>query len=439
MPGVGVQIRRLVLLALLVALTMLVCPRRVGAAQQATPPPEDEAQALQTAIRSAQGNPQELILNLEDFLRRFPQSARRVEVLRTIYQQAARANDPEKALWAAEQLRVLKPDDPGLLVTLVDLLNRETDPARRARALRYAEQLVADAEKAAHDPKPPDIPEAKWRETHTLFLATAYLMRGKVHAKSGQTDLAFADCEKSFAAYPTAQVAERLGDLAVLKNDSARAIEYYATAFTFPDKDVDPAHREEIRRKLGSLYLAQHGSQKGLGDLILARHDALLREIGARFAAEGAPNADRRDPFDFVLARLDGSALPLANYRGKVVVLEFWASWCGPCRLEGRLLERVTEYFRNEPNATFLAVNVDEDSDTVANFLKQEHWTTPVVFAQGLDSLFGIHSLPTVIIFDRGGRVIFREEGLDPASFVEILEKKVRQALAQPAAAAGSN
>ena len=112
-----------------------------------------------------------------------------------------------------------------------------------------------------------------------------------------------------------------------------------------------------------------------------------------------------------------------------VYIVEFWATWCGPCRLEGKLLERVVENFRNEPAAVFLAVNVDEDRAGVPAFLKEVQWTTQVAYAQGLDRLLGVQALPTLVIFDRKGRVVFRQEGLVLSSFVETLDKKVREAL----------
>ncbi len=434
-------------------MTMLVCPRRVGATPQSTPPPkaappaqappkpspeQAENQALTTAVRSSLGNPQALIRNLEDFLTRFPDSPQRPMVLRTIYQTAMQANDPVKAAGAAEQLLALNPDDPAMLVSLVGLLDRQNDAAKRAAALRYATQLVVVAEKAAQRPKPAEVSDAKWRESRARLLATAYLARGEVLAGSGEIAPAIDDYAKSFAAYPTAEVAEHLGDLAVKQGDTARAIEEYGTAFTFPGKDLDPAHREELRRKLGSLYLAQHGSEKGLGDLVLRRYDELMRSIGGRFTDQHASNADRQDPFDFVLGRPDGGELRLADYRGKVVVMDFWATWCPPCRIEGKLLERVEENFHNEPATAFLAVNVDEDRDGVPAFVRQYEWTTPIAYAQGLDHLLGVRALPTVVIFDRTGRVVFREEGLDPSTFIETLEKKVREILAQPSVAAGS-
>jgi thiol-disulfide isomerase/thioredoxin len=96
--------------------------------------------------------------------------------------------------------------------------------------------------------------------------------------------------------------------------------------------------------------------------------------------------------------------------------------------MEGKLFERVTENFRNEPAAVFLAVNVDDDRAGVPAFLKEEKWTTPVAYAQGLERLLLVQALPTLVIFDRSGRVVFRQEGLG-LNFVETLDKKVREAL----------
>ncbi|MGO8733198.1 MAG: redoxin family protein [Terriglobia bacterium] len=396
---------------------------------------EQESQALQDAVRSSEDNPQALIKNLEGFLGRFPESAQREQILHVIYKSALRGNDPQTAIECGEKLLGLKPGDTDLLSSLVDLLDRQGDAFSRVKALHYATGFVDRAEmelkgaarSAGGKDKVPDSP--------TIMLATAYLMRGKLYAKSGEPDKAVADYEKSYAAYPSEQLAERLGDLAAERNDLKRAVNDYATALAFPGPGVEPSKREEVRRKLGSCYLRLHASEKGLGDLVLARYDELVRTLAPRLQDSSQPNANLRDPFAYVLQRTDGSPLPLADYRGKVLVLEFWATWCGPCRMEGKLLESVTEKFRNEPAAVFLAVNVDEDPANVPAFLKEEQWTTPIAYDRGLGRLLGVQSLPTLVIFDRNGHVVFRQEGLAPSIFVETLDKKVREALGQSVAA----
>ncbi|MGA2475950.1 MAG: redoxin domain-containing protein [Terriglobia bacterium] len=440
-PPCGIT-RRCSFAAALLGLLLLLNPvslRLVQAAQKPAPqsaaPPQTaekpslEAQALQEAVRSSEGNPQVLIKNLEAFLERFPASARREEVLQFIYKSALRANDPQTAIQYGEKLLALKPDDPALLPSLVDLFDRQDDASSRVKALQYAMKFVERAEKEVNESAPSAAGKNKSPESPSIMLAAAYVMRGKLYAKSGETDKAMADYEKSYAAYPSQRLAERLGDLAAKKNDLERALNEYATAFAFPGPGPDPSHREEVRRKLGSCYVALHQSEKGLGDMVLARYDELVRALAPRFQDSAQPNANLHDPFAYVLKRTDGSPLRLADYRGKVLVLEFWATWCGPCRLEGKLLERVVENFRNQPAAVFLAVNVDEDRAGVPAFLKEEQWTTQVVYPQGLDRLLGVQNLPTLLLFDGNGRVVFRQEGLVLSSFVETLDKKVREAL----------
>jgi thiol-disulfide isomerase/thioredoxin len=402
---------------------------RDSAGTAAPSQPEAEAAALDKAFSAAPGDPQALIKNLEAFLEEYPHSARREQVLRTIYKQALQGNDPRKAAEAAEKLLATKPDDPELLGALTDLYDRQNDPASHAKALEYATRFIQHAEKLREDSRPSQIPAERWQEVRDLFRAAAYARRGKIYAQAGESEKAADDFESSLAAYPTAQAAEQLGDAAMKLADTARAIDAYATAFILPDKRLEPAQREQIRRKLGSAYALQNPSEQGLGDLILARYDELVRSHPERFAAGDKTNADVRDPFQFVLARLDGTPLKLAELRGKVLVMDFWATWCGPCRLEGKLLERVVEAFRAEKSVEFLAVNTDEEPSVVADFVKDAGWRVPVVYARGLDGALGIRALPTVLILDAKGRVVFRQVGIDPGSFISTLEAKVRQAL----------
>jgi thiol-disulfide isomerase/thioredoxin len=393
-------------------------------------PEEQEVRALKDAINSSRGNPEAFIKNLQGFLDQFPASLRRVQILKAIYQAAVEANDPQIAIEYGEKILALSPDDFMLLSSLVDLLGRQGDPSSRTRALQYITTYVEHEEKEVKGSTPSAGGEDMSTNSPSRRLAAAYMMRGRLYAESGETVRATTDYEKSYAAFPSGQVAERLGDLAAKQNDFERAVNEYATAFVFPDSSPDPLRRQQIRMKLGSCYVALHHSEKGLGDLLLARNDEIMGELSLRLRDSRQPNAHATDPFAYVLERTDGSSLRLADYRGKVLILEFWATWCGPCRLEGKLLDRVVENFRNEPAAVFLAVNVDEDKSVVPAFLEQEKWSTPVAYSVALARSLGISAIPTLMVYDRSGHVVFREEGVD-ANFVETLDTKVREALRQ--------
>lgn len=402
-------------------------PAAQGSALQAASGADEQA-ALDNAFRSAEGNPQVLLKNLEAFLTRFPRSSRREVVLRTICTYAMQANAPEVAAQYGQMLLQATPEDPKLLSMLIEAVGRLSDPASRTRGIDYCSRLIAIAElqrdRAAASGASHNTPE-RWAQE----IAGIYDQRAIFYRDTGEFDKAFADEKKSYAEYPTARVAERLGDLALKNGDSSQALDDYLTAFAFPDQSPDPAHRQELRRKLGSLYRERHHSAKGLGDLVLARYDALMTQLGGRFSPEQVQNAGRHNPFDFVLQQMDGSPLLLSAYRGKVLVIDFWATWCGPCRLQGKLVDEVAGSFRADPNAVFLSLNTDQDRSGVPIFLKQQGWTLPVAYAQGLDQLLSVREIPTLLIFDRQGRVVFRQEGVDPGSFVEELSKHLRDTL----------
>ena len=434
------RVKSILGLALLVCLWLLAGPPAGLAAQRKAEPAEhkvspkassdeEETEALRKAFRSAESNPQVLIKNLEDFLTRFPASPRREKVVRAIYEEALQANAPNTALVYGEKLLELDPDNARLLATLMDLLDHATDAADGVQSLESATRLIQATEKQSQVAPPREASEADWKERWSQKLAALYARRGLLYEKSSETEKALADFQKSYSIYPGFLAAERMGDLAAKNGELDRAIDFYATAFAFPDRQADQLSREEVRHKLGKLYVEQHHSEQGLGDLILSRYDQLVQQFGTRLQSRKTASADTRDPYDFVLRRPDGSSLNMGDFRGKVLVVDFWATWCPPCRVEGKLLASVMESFQGEPRAAFLSLNLDDDPASVQEFLKKEQWTVPVAYGMSLARLLRVTSLPTVIIFDQNGRIVFRQEGVDFASFVSTLEKKVREAL----------
>ncbi len=257
-------------------------------------------------------------------------------------------------------------------------------------------------------------------------------MRGRLELELKDTAAAQKDFEASYAILPSSTAAEQLGEIAEMKKDSNGAIQQYARAFALADATNGTVSRREIRQKLGNVWRLARGSDVGLGEYLLLTYDELSQ---ASIAATPKKNVDAREPADFTLRKApEGTAFPLKDTKGKVLVVNFWATWCGPCHALEPLFARVAADFQANPDVLFLAANCDEDESLVQGYLEKDKPGTPVVFADGLDRFFTVNSFPTVMVIDRAGKIAYRSDGFEPDTFEPNLAAAVRRALAPPGA-----
>ena len=130
---------------------------------------------------------------------------------------------------------------------------------------------------------------------------------------------------------------------------------------------------------------------------------------------------------DFQLKSVSGEAVRLSDLRGSVVVLDFWATWCGPCRQELPIVEKLRTEFAGK--VQFLGIN-DEDKGTVAGFLKKYDYQLSVLMDSRRDvhRQYGISGIPTVIVIDRGG--VIRQHYVGGPS-EDALRKAINAALGE--------
>jgi thiol-disulfide isomerase/thioredoxin len=126
---------------------------------------------------------------------------------------------------------------------------------------------------------------------------------------------------------------------------------------------------------------------------------------------------------------VSGEKLQLASLRGKAVVFDFWATWCGPCRAQHPLYEEVKKKYRQNPDVVFLSINTDEDRSAVAPFLKEQKWGQAVYFEDGLTRKLTISSIPTTLVVNRQGDIVSRMNGFVPDRFVDMLAERIEEAL----------
>jgi len=115
---------------------------------------------------------------------------------------------------------------------------------------------------------------------------------------------------------------------------------------------------------------------------------------------------ERRQQADFTLAELGGKTWTLKEQRGKVVVLNFWATWCPPCRKEMPDLETLYQQFK-EQGLVILAIS-DEDAGKVRPFIAQQKVTYPILLDPGrkVNELFQIEGIPKTFVYDRNGKLV---------------------------------
>lgn len=147
--------------------------------------------------------------------------------------------------------------------------------------------------------------------------------------------------------------------------------------------------------------------------------------IAAAAAVPGSPAPA------LVLPARDGGKVDLASLKGEVVMINFWATWCGPCRQEMPLLAQLhTKY---EPlGFTLLGVNVEPDSAAAVDWLKGVPVGFPILFDRdsAVAGRFGVEGMPSTVFVDRNGQVRYVHRGYKPgdeAKYADMIRSLVKE------------
>ncbi len=145
-----------------------------------------------------------------------------------------------------------------------------------------------------------------------------------------------------------------------------------------------------------------------------------------------------KSPADFTLKDLNGTPVTLSLLKGKVVIVDFWATWCGPCKMSFPYLQKVYEKYQGNESVKFLAVNTwerlkDYDAQLVnaKKFIEDNKYTFPVLIDEKNDDQFMVISnydvdgIPTKFLIDKKGNIAFKSVGFDGPGMEDELTQQI--------------
>lgn len=199
-------------------------------------------------------------------------------------------------------------------------------------------------------------------------------------------------------------------------------------------------------KKLPANKVWQYLRKNGLSMLMMIALGILVLHPDAKsfmlkqFMATGFFNASiaekeiattKESTFDFDFYDEKGNAFNTSSLRGKVVFINFWASWCPPCRAEFPSIEELYAKFKDSPDVYFLTVNEDKDFSIAKSYMSKEKYIIPFFKTNGaVPAELYTGSLPTTIVLDKNGNIRYKNEGFANYSsdkFIQQMQELIKE------------
>jgi len=353
-----------------------------------------------TAAMNDPAQAEALIPKLRSFLASGPDSMYAMFARRTLVSALFTTNAPTPVLIAAiDSAAVLVGKDPRQAAFFYGqaaqrLLGRDPVPPK---ALEYARNCYLAM---------PDGGDDRQVQFKSVALATM----GVAQLKVGKADSAVITLKRALPTFPDSQIVlQAIGEAYDRQKKNDLAIGYYTRACgVYLGRDSSAA------APLRTLWKKKHGSLKGMDEAIAVSYKASRQKIAFDDRME-----ERTAP-PWSLMTLHGEPAAMSDYKGKIVVMDFWGSWCGPCRQELPIFQKVYDKYKSK-GVVFLGMNWEQPQGSaedrlkrVRDYMAQNKYTFPVVIDHNRQAVepYGITGFPTVFIVDKTGQIRFKNVGV---------------------------
>ncbi len=249
--------------------------------------------------------------------------------------------------------------------------------------------------------------------------------------------------EKTAAKFKYGSVSKVIGKTYIELKNYQKAEEFLLKALPYTEafRDYEPyTLLSKIKEEEGNIKEAVNYLVKALAIQDVTENRKKLEELKSKLGNEDNSSeliSKEREKNaiaakDFTLKTMDGKLFRLSDQKGKVVLLDFWATWCGPCVAALPQMIKLFEKYSGNSNVVFHSIDVDESEKTIKDFLTKKNYSFNILLANGTDvqKEYGVTAIPTLFIIDKLGKIQFKHIGFSKEeNIVESLSKEIDELL----------